>query len=484
MSKVPPTINLSEKLRSEIKKFEYDNAEWEIVKDKGKEFNLIVKHGKTGTRSYTVIAKMVSEPSPSPTLERETIEAEFKTRLNALKEHLKNPEDREKLFTDMIGELQKLINSVSNKVIRDGFSDRLGNLKVAEEMYRDLLTPFNEFSIANEIYTRMNSVQRPRINLRRTEDPNCTDMYSPKIQSTYPLTNEVVESDTQATWEMKRRIGDISTAGTVYTVCKIAAETQDCSYIIKIMESNKATITQVNIVTVLNEVECQIMANKAGLSPSIHDVFFCLGYKLDHITGKSIITALNQEIVAENHILREGYEFPIVKLTKAPFDRLAPSDQLKEVGWCRRRPGSDRPYKCFTPYRRFYIIMDKMDITISSFLKTIKPLVDTFIYRKYADNLKEIGDRLLDRLHKLGIIHGDAHSSNFMFNFTKQASEILASSAEQQSKIPEDKRNDFFGSFPSLKIIDFGTGSMNVSEEVFENLKKLDYKKLSDTLLI
>jgi serine/threonine protein kinase len=272
----------------------------------------------------------------------------------------------------------------------------------------------------------------------------------------------------------------------VYVACRVSQQEGECNYVIKVLESNKATITQVNIRSVLNEVECQIKASKHNISPKIYDVFFCLGYKRDHITGSHLRTslAMSPGVNLEGVITRESIQYPTVKLINTKIPDLY-RDKVFEVSWCRRGSYKD-DFSCFVPFRRFYIIMEKMDITISSFLKRICA-VDRDIHRVLAKNLKDKAFSILDKLHKLHIIHGDAHSSNFMFNFTEKGKEIFASINEKKVSstvsVPEFQR-----CFESLKIVDFGTSQMydpdTIDIEIIERNQKLDKKKLSETILL
>ena len=75
-----------------------------------------------------------------------------------------------------------------------------------------------------------------------------------------------------------------------------------------------------------------------------------------------------------------------------------------------------------------------MDITMSTFLREIKTLLPTN-YRVYTTELEKHALVLLERLHKLGIVHGDAHSSNFMFNFSDSGKREFTALFQKQKRL-------------------------------------------------
>lgn len=233
-----------------------------------------------------------------------------------------------------------------------------------------------------------------------------------------------------------KKVGDISTLGSVYITCI----GDKCDYITKVMdllEKHPALIQTgftpssnlfFNYNTIKNEILMQIKASQSGLCPRIVDVFFCSSFvKEKDSTGK--------------------YSNYVRIRTERPFYLCSELDGL-----------------CNVAFRRFFIIMEKMDITVNTFLLNF--MGTTSLVKRYKNRIETTGLGLLSKLHSIGIIHGDAHASNFMFNLTEPGKQYLQrvlsadTKEKRESAIREieesDRGRDFFGSFASMKLIDFG----------------------------
>jgi predicted unusual protein kinase regulating ubiquinone biosynthesis (AarF/ABC1/UbiB family) len=114
-----------------------------------------------------------------------------------------------------------------------------------------------------------------------------------------------------------------------------------------------------------------------------------------------------------------------------------------------------------------YIIMDKLDITVAEFRDVVGNEYNDFIDARVRG--------LFSKLHSIGILHGDAHASNIMFNLTKAGKEAYRAYKEK-TPVKPDKNGDFYGSLESLMFIDFGKSVDFKQEKILINdsIKKED----------
>jgi hypothetical protein len=121
-----------------------------------------------------------------------------------------------------------------------------------------------------------------------------------------------------------------------------------------------------------------------------------------------------------------------------------------------------------------YIVMDKLDVTVSEFWKTVGNVYNTFINSSVSE--------LFAKLHNNAcILHGDAHSSNVMFQFSPKAREIFKKVLENNKHLSEedirnsrsyfyDQDRNFHGS--KIMFIDFGQSVQCVKSEKCESYKR------------
>ena len=144
------------------------------------------------------------------------------------------------------------------------------------------------------------------------------------------------------------------------------------------------------------------------------------------------------------------------------------------VPWCRKSQFSEG-ISCFVNTRTVYIAMESMDITINTFLLAFK---GSNLFSTYLTVLTKLAIVLVQRLNEIEIIHGDTHSSNFMFNFSDKGKMVFENILTTRDlNISVDKKLDFYGSFNSLKMIDFGMSRKFVKgdmEDVHTINKKFD----------
>jgi len=149
-----------------------------------------------------------------------------------------------------------------------------------------------------------------------------------------------------------------------------------------------------------------------------------------------------------------------------------------------------QPKGCLVTVRRFFIVMEKLDLTVEGFLKYFESQELREAYRQ------KIGREIraeLTTLHRNNIIHGDFHLSNCMLNITPEGKTYFADLVEATKKgknvtqiiqniLRHDVNKSFFGSCYTVKIIDFGR-SIDFSDikltgidgRKFEMLKKADF---------
>lgn len=198
---------------------------------------------------------------------------------------------------------------------------------------------------------------------------------------------------------------------------------------------------------VINEIEMQIELSNKGIAPKIYDAFYCKQYFRDWF-DKQIIT-VNSKV-----------DIPF-KLCK---------EEKKD---------------CKILNREVFLIMEKMDITISTFLENLKN-VSQDLATKYRKKLESIAFNRIRSAHSLNIVHGDAHVSNFMFNFSEKGKEVFDKiekkeyNTNQLEKILKND-DDFFGSFSSLKLIDFGK-TAKISFDEYKKNRKVSKKEFIDIL--
>lgn len=386
-------------------------------------------------------------------------------------------EEREKLFEEMIHEYRKLnydilgsdeiLGSSRAEIIRFG-NDQITKWEDSEYMTSKAYAPYDKFNMIEEINT-IATIDGDEFN--EPVNNSCKGFFlKPNKVKKYPNVKKTLESNTHRKWEIEDQIGDKSTVGTVYIGCSVDDE-KDCSYIIKVMDVNKGSpnvtnlpypmeMSQLHKLTmdrILSEVELQIIASMHELAPAIHDIFYCKSRMRDPFTDKSIKVPLSENIKSQ----MTGTKF---KYNSLPYDTALV---------CKND-------MCDVINRRVYIVMDKMDITPSTFLKNINSYTHTLI--KYMTET-------LKKLHKIGIIHGDAHTSNFMFNFTPKGRKKFVEYTESKNDIArekiisDDKNGDFYGSFKTMKLIDFGKSitTSDIDKATLNILFKKDIEYIVDS---
>jgi hypothetical protein len=288
-----------------------------------------------------------------------------------------------------------------------------------------------------------------------------------------PETNNL--QDIPPNWKiLKGRIGDASTIGKAYLGCRITAQPpyEECSpgdakYIIKIMEVDKSLdymgrVGAFDIDAVLNEINNQVTASLLGLAPKIYDAFYCKSFV--EKDGKPIKT------------IPDRFVMPTIRQNPSNSVYYIEKDNKTNIIITNCREAKDEPGKivCFVPTRMVYIVMDKLDVTVSEFWKTVGSVYNTFIDSSVS--------KLFEDLHyNACILHGDAHDSNVMFQFSPKAREIFKKVLENKKHLSEeeirDRRSDFYDpdrNFHGSKImfIDFGKSVQCVKSEKCESYKR------------
>jgi hypothetical protein len=240
------------------------------------------------------------------------------------------------------------------------------------------------------------------------------------------------------------QVGDMSTIGSIFVTCV----NNDCNFIVKVIDIISKAPKMLgnnffyNYNQVLTEINLQKLASKKNLAPKIIDAFYFFDYLKKDQKYIKISSEINSEFL------------------------------------CRNKSNTN----CYVPFRRVYIIMEKMDITVSTFLKNFK---DTPLFPIYLEKLKKIAKEKLEKLHTYKIIHNDAHASNFMFNFSEKGREMFSKLLKKEITIDYIRQKDimknFFNSFNSLRIIDFGLSNIMPADETQEQQKRDDIEKINST---
>jgi tRNA A-37 threonylcarbamoyl transferase component Bud32 len=253
-------------------------------------------------------------------------------------------------------------------------------------------------------------------------------------------------------------VGDKSTAGSLYITCIVQNRNKTCDYITKVIdviEKSPALISynydgernlRLNYNAVRNEIKIQMKASELGIAPRIIDVFYC------------------------NDFLKDKQK------------RYIKAQSVKDFYLCQSNG-------CFITVRRFFIVMEKLDITVEGFLKYFNSELRESYRQKIGREIRSE----LTTLHKNNIIHGDFHLSNCMLNITAEGKRYFADLVEAtkkgknvtqviQSILRDDVKKSFFGTCYTVKIIDFGrsidfsdTKLTGVNARKFEMLKKADF---------
>lgn len=360
---------------------------------------------------------------------------------------LPRTEERENLFNDMIQSYQEFNSKFLDQSVIFGHETPeilkfIENelLKWEGEEYVNLRSyiPYTVETIKDELNTSL-FIDGGRIS--NPVDHDCTGVYiRPQENPKYRQLSKLLNTHAIKKWNMGNRVGDASAFGKIYVGCSMGDK--NCNYIIKIINVNKgASINSME--DILSEVEIQIQASKYNLAPKIHDIFYCKSSLKDYFAGQTISSSISQTYDSSTKI---KYNSSIYQL----------GDKIPMI--CEK----DR---CQVINRTVYIIMDKMDITVFTFL-------DVLPY--YREILLDLMKSIISRLHRIGIIHGDVHSSNFMFNFTPLGRDkfLQYTLNNDESIIDQDKNRDFYGSFKSLMIIDFGK-SKDINSIDNDKLQKL-----------
>lgn len=298
-------------------------------------------------------------------------------------------------------------------------------------------TPYTENEILREqkIYfddkdydVNLKDVEKIRHDSRTLKIKRFSDVVIEEGKNTYTIV------DTQ--------VGDMSTIGSIFVTCV----NNDCNFIVKVIDiiSKAPKMLGNNFFytynQVLTEINLQKLASKKNLAPKIIDAFYFFDY------------------------LKKDQKY--IKI----------SSKIDSV-LCK-----NKNTECYVPFRRVYIIMEKMDITVSTFLKNFK---DTPLFPIYLEKLKNNAIQILQKLHRYKIIHNDAHASNFMFNFSEKGREMFSKLLNEEITIDHIREKDimenFFNSFNSLRIIDFGLSNIMPADKTQEEQKRADIKKINET---
>jgi serine/threonine protein kinase len=179
------------------------------------------------------------------------------------------------------------------------------------------------------------------------------------------------------------QIGEKSINGVVYQACLL----NDCSYIAK---------WQKNPVTAISEAQTQQEAAKKGLAPYVHQAWTC---------DEGAIIIMDAMSIAVSRILKSLTQEQLAQTIKNNTDK----------------------------FKRSGIIFDEKAIRSIEDLRKTRSLINTTLYRQGKNPLGDIETvqdtdqqmdtrkktvsevfNLLDKLHSIGIEHGDAHLNNFM----------------------------------------------------------------------
>jgi hypothetical protein len=240
-------------------------------------------------------------------------------------------------------------------------------------------------------------------------------------------------------WALKtgERIGVESVFGKVYKVCSAGTKSEyentkkyqisdDCGYVVKLIPINKYSSSN-TYSNIINEINMQIKFSNHNLGPKIIDAFYCTKYHIDPNSTQRL--ALLEKITDAKGEIKQGN-----LLTKIAC-----------------------------------IVMEIMDISVREFLNFFPKYSSLKEY--YFGKAKEYARELILKANKLGLIHGDPHDGNFMFNLNSKAKEFI-NSYVVNNKINKEgleilNKNKFNFGLDTMKMIDFG-----YSEELSEEQKK------------
>jgi hypothetical protein len=356
-------------------------------------------------------------------------------------EQVKQNLEKLKLLKGRYGlERQKIFEWIKNSIAEFNFRAAM-ELQAREDRHENLSSQYNALSLQEE---------------------NLNDVYGIKLEN-FPLLNACVgnlntgfrigkDHISQTTmlndpkWKiLKARIGDASTFGQAQMGCLVKEDGQEvCNYVIKLMNIDKGAPTTIdylgkvgiyklNMIAVLNEVNIQIKASLYGLGPKIYDVFYCKSFATDDanefiqtVPNKDVRGLIRREIVDGKEQLFLGHN---------------------RIYNCKES-GKTKKIICFVPTRVVYIVMESLDLTVTKFREVVGNQYNSFIKGKVIE--------LFNRLHDIGILHGDAHSSNIMFNLTEEGKKAYISYERKKPFSIPDRNGDFYGSLQSLMFIDFG----------------------------
>ena len=279
---------------------------------------------------------------------------------------------------------------------------------------------------------------------------------------------------------LKGRIGDASTVGQAYLGCRITGQPPyECAgdehYIIKIMKLNKTKysntvdylgkvdVYKLSMDAVLNEINNQVTASLLGLAPKIYDAFYCKSFF--EKDGKPVKTIPDKSVmprIRQNNSQNKVYYIEKDKKTNII---------LYNCREARHEPGK---IECFVTTRMVYIVMDKLDVTVCEFRKIVGSVYDNFIDLT-------VRELFADLHNKACILHGDAHSSNVMFQFSPEARKIFKKVLENKKHLSQeeiiDRKSEFYDpalNFHGSKImfIDFGKSVQCLKSKECERKRK------------
>lgn len=373
----------------------------------------------------------------------------IKSILNYFNKHFDSLRDDINKTTKERDKIEQRRNNLLKEMV-EFFLDEYEDSQIVKKFFSDTIYFENKKRLATDFFSKLEikkeqiffeNEESKKIDKLPIDNKKCKNVYS------------ILKKNDKGTWHIiKDQIGDQSAVGRVYNACL----NDDCDFIIKIVsvfrkshilwlpELNKKSDYYGNYKSdsltsehMLNEIYIQMEMSKYNLAPKIFDAFYCLDYLKDIKTGEYI-----QAKIKNNENI-DSY-------------------------FCKNQ-------NCYIPVRTFYIMMEKFDISINGFLKILKKNNISLMY-EYLKILKNFAYNVLEKSHKIGIIHGDSHIANFMFKYTQKGRYIINNyknnliTADYILKNDIDK--DFFGSFKSLVLIDFGLSINKISDKLILNDKK------------
>ena len=509
--------DFSDRTLTQIDTIEIDNVMYRRTNTcnaGGRKIKVLTKHGK-GTRKYEiclVLQPSVSKKSSSKYEDEDEDEDEDRDRkyfLGHLKEdpyekeylpcnlqpipipedmYLTRPNNEEEfrqnleklnLLKGRYGDNRRAIFEWIKKSIIDYNQNEAQRLAVEEERNESLESQytakhFQYEHIANE-YDKLPTEIFPLIDT--DNESRCKNKPQAGFRIEVPETNNL--QYIPPNWKiLKGRIGDASTIGKAYLGCRIADQPPyecvgDEHYIIKIMKLDKTRLNTVDYLgavdvykftmdAVLNEINNQVTASLLGLAPKIYDAFYCKSFL--EKDGKPVKTIPDKLVM------------PTIRKNPSNSVYYIQKDKKTNIILNNCREARDEPGKivCFVPTRMVYIVMDRLDVTVWEFRKIVGSVYDNFIY-------SSVRELFADLHNNACILHGDAHDSNVMFQFSPEARKIFKKVLENKKHLSEeeirDRRSDFYDparNFHGSKImfIDFGKSVQCVKSEKCESYKR------------